>query len=149
MVCSFYSLAIFCVHFYRHSYFRLGQHLTSDRLICDLPSAAIYRKMHNVKLNYKYEQCNYTYFHYRAACRRATSNNAKIEFLWCANACARGRRNLNVDYPRVRRLETSDCCDWPTREKGRGRIIVASASVHSLGAATVARSILGERIAVV
>lgn len=93
----------------------------------------IYRRMRNMKLNYKYKQCNYMYFHYRAARRRATSNNAKIEFRRCANARARGRRNLTADYPQVRCLETLGCCGWPTRENGRGRIIVASASVRLLG----------------
>jgi len=102
-------------------FIRSKQHLTSGRLICDLPSAAYL--LHNTKLSYKYEQYNYTYFHYRAACRRATSNNAKIKFRQCRNARVRGRRNLNVDYPQVR-LETLGRCGWPTRENDRGYIIV-------------------------
>lgn len=101
--------------------------------------------MHNAKLSYEYKQCNYMYFHYRV-CRRATSNNAKIEFRRCANARARGRCNLNADYSQVRCLETLGRCDWPTRENGRGRIIVASASVRLLGAATIMRFALGECI---
>jgi len=44
-------------------------------------------------------------------------------------------------YDALKRLVA---CDWPTRENGRRRIIVALASVRLLGAATIMRFALGE-----
>jgi len=47
-------------------------------------------------------------------CRRATSNNAKIEFRRCARMRERGAQLVNADRPQVQCLETPRRRGWPT-----------------------------------
>lgn len=69
-------------------------------------------------------------------CRRATSNNAKIEFRRCARMRGRGERTEGAQLVSAdRRSRQVQCLETPRRRgrlTRRGRVIVAPAPVRSL-----------------